>query len=228
MVFRLDTVVPWGRNFTEYSAMFALDERDLSGRILGCADGPASFNAELTRRGGRVVSADPLYDFRAEEIQRRIKTTSAEVLAQTCENQDQFVWNTIASVEDLGRIRRSAMERFLSDYADGRREGRYIPAALPALPFADGAFDIALCSHFLFLYSDSLDADFHCRAIAELCRVADEARIFPLLDLTAKTSPYLAETMEVLKRGGFECSVERVDYEFQKGGNRMMRIRAPG
>jgi hypothetical protein len=44
MTFTLDEVVPWGRSFDEYAAMFALEARELSRRILGCADGSASFN----------------------------------------------------------------------------------------------------------------------------------------------------------------------------------------
>lgn len=50
--FRLDKVVPWGRSFEEYVAMFNLTKEDLGRRILGCGDGPAGFNAELTKRGG--------------------------------------------------------------------------------------------------------------------------------------------------------------------------------
>lgn len=61
MPFTLDQVVPWGRSYDEYVAMFALTGEDLRKRILGCGDGPASFNAELTRRGGAVVSAQGLY-----------------------------------------------------------------------------------------------------------------------------------------------------------------------
>ena len=71
MAFTLDKVVPWGRSYDEYVAMFALSERDIGGRILGCGDGPAAFNSVLTKRGGRAVSADPLYQFSAEEIQGR-------------------------------------------------------------------------------------------------------------------------------------------------------------
>jgi hypothetical protein len=41
--------------------MFVLSDADLGLRILSCADGPASFNAESTRRGTAVVSMDPLY-----------------------------------------------------------------------------------------------------------------------------------------------------------------------
>jgi hypothetical protein len=48
---QLHEVVPWGRSLDEYRAMFALAEGDLQGRLLGCGDGPASFNAELTELG---------------------------------------------------------------------------------------------------------------------------------------------------------------------------------
>ena len=49
-MFTLDQVVPWGRSFDEYRAMFAMTDMDLTGRILGCGDGPASFNREATRQ----------------------------------------------------------------------------------------------------------------------------------------------------------------------------------
>jgi len=86
MGFRLEEVVPWGRSFEEYTGMFALTDRDLEERILGCADGPASFNAELTWRGGRVVSVDPLYRFSGEEIRNRIGQVFETVLDQTRKN----------------------------------------------------------------------------------------------------------------------------------------------
>ena len=68
----LSAIVPWGRSFDEYVRMFALDELDLERRIIGCGDGPAAFNAEMNRRDKRVVSADPLYGFTAEQIRQRI------------------------------------------------------------------------------------------------------------------------------------------------------------
>lgn len=225
MAFRLDKIVPWGRNFAEYRAMFSLKDGDLAGSILGCADGPASFNAELTSCGGRVISADPLYSYGVEEIRARIEETSAEVLAQARRNEAQFLWNDIASVEELGRIRADAMDRFLSDYESGSREGRYLAAELPVLPFPDKAFDLALCSHFLFLYSDMLGESFHLAAIRELARLAAEVRIFPLLDLGGSASAHLKGVAATLKQCGYAVSIERVDYEFQRGGNKMMRVR---
>lgn len=58
---KLDDVVPWGRTLAEYELMFNLSEVDLNLKILGCGDGPASFNAEMTKQGHRVVSIDPIY-----------------------------------------------------------------------------------------------------------------------------------------------------------------------
>src|SRR5712692_5664149 len=158
-MFTLDAVIPWGRSFDEYQRMFALGGADLASRILGCADGPAGFNAEATRRGMRVTSCDPLYRCDAGQIRQRIDATFDTVVEQTRRNADEFVWDAaIRSVDDLSRIRMDAMELFLADYKSGRRQDRYIDAGLPALPFADQRFDLALCSHFLFLYTKQLTA----------------------------------------------------------------------
>ena len=222
MPFTLNQVVPWGRSYDEYCSMFSLSVDDLAGRILGCADGPASFNAELTNRGGHIRSADPLYTFERDEIQQRIEECFDDVVAQVEQNRHQFSWTTIQSVEKLARIRRSSMEDFLAHYQLG--SPGYVSASLPDLPFDDGEFDLALCSHFLFLYSDLIDTKFHVASILELCRVASEVRVFPLLDLTATRSSKLEEVKSQLARFGKGVSVERVDYEFQKGGNEMLRI----
>src|SRR5215831_2287204 len=132
--------------------MFALGGGELRLRLLGCADGPASFNAEATGRGLRVVSCDPLYRYGANAIRARIAAIFDEMVAQTRQNESEFVWSeAIPSVGALARMRAAAMDRFLDDYDAGRASGRYIDAELPALPFADGAFDLAVCSHFLFL-----------------------------------------------------------------------------
>ena len=222
MTFTLDEVVPWGRSFDEYAAMFALDAHDLSRRILGCADGPASFNAEASAGGTRVVSCDPLYQFTPAEIASRIGKVAPLMLEQTRANRDGFVWDRFASVEELGRARHAAMDRFLAHYARARAD-RYVAAALPTLPFPDNSFDLALSSHFLFLYSAQLGFDFHLAAVRELCRVANEVRIFPILTLGRDTSPYLNPLIDALARDGWTARLERVGYEFQRGGHTMLR-----
>jgi hypothetical protein len=224
-MFTLDEVMPWGRSFDEYCRMFALDQRDLKGRILGCADGPASFNAEATRRGSSVVSCDPIYRLSTFDLRARIAATYDKILEQTRTNQDEFVWTAIKSPDELGRLRLAAMDVFLEDYDAGRRTGRYLDAKLPELPFVDHSFDLAVCSHFLFLYSEQLGEEFHKSAIFELCRVAKEVRVFPLLALGAKPSPHVSTIRETLQNASYKVSIETVPYEFQRGGNQLLRIR---
>jgi hypothetical protein len=224
-MFTLDQVVPWGRSFDEYRRMFGLTDEDLGRTIVGCGDGPASFNAEMTRRGGRVVSCDPLYRWETADIRARITATSDQVLDQTRRNADEFEWGgDIASVEELGQVRMRAMNAFLRDYESGRLAGRYVEAELPALPFSDGTFDLALCSHLLFLYSSQLGETFHCAAIQEMCRVAAEVRIFPLLELGGRRSPYVESSVSELRSSGYAVSIEQVPYEFQRGANQMLRV----
>lgn len=225
-MFTLDQVVPWGRSLDEYRSMFALTDADLDTmNILGCADGPASFNAEATRRGDSITSCDPIYQFNVVEMRQRISETYDKIVDETRKNYDDFVWTTIKSVDELGRLRMAAMRMFLDDYEMGKEEGRYIEASLPALPFVDTEFDLALCSHFLFLYTAQLGEDFHKAAIRELCRVAREVRVFPLLALGGKPSPYVDLVAAEARAAGHEVLIERVPYEFQRGGNKMMRIR---
>jgi hypothetical protein len=226
-VFSLDRVVPWGRSYDEYCRMFALSEADLRLNILGCADGPASFNAGAARRGSRVVSCDPLYRFTDPEISERISRTYDEVIEQTTRNAHEFVWNDIASVDELGRLRMSAMTDFLSDFDRGKAEGRYVDAELPALPFDDRSFDLVLCSHFLFLYTTQLGETFHHESIRELCRVATETRIFPVVALGGGRSHLVDAVVGALREDGFHAEINRVPYEFWRGANEMLTITGP-
>src|SRR5688572_25224447 len=104
-MFTLQQVIPWGRSFDEYQRMFLLTEHDLQGRIIGCGDGPAAFNADSTRRGLGVTSCDPLYRFSGNDIRARIKATYDEVLEQCRQNYDSFVWRDIRDVQHLGQVR---------------------------------------------------------------------------------------------------------------------------
>lgn len=204
--------------------MFALATDDLGRRIVGVGDGPASFNAEAAERGTSVVSCDPLYAFDVASIGRRIDQTFDTVIEQTRANALEFVWTGITSVEHLATVRREAMTRFLADFPGGAAQGRYVAAALPTLPFADDAFDLAICSHLLFLYSDHLDAEFHVAGAMELCRVAREVRIFPLLALGGRRSPHVGIVTTSLTARGYRIDIDDVDYEFQRGGNQMLRV----
>jgi len=223
MAFELENVVPWGRSLQEYVAMFALTPSDLQKKLLGCADGPASFNYELQRDGGKICSIDPLYQFSGAQIAQRIEDTYAKVMQQLEQNQADYVWRKIPSVQILGEMRLAAMLLFLQDYSLGKTEGRYITGELPHLPFATQQFELALCSHFLFLYSTQLSSEFHQQAILEMLRVAEEVRIFPLLDLAGQPSPHVDPVITLLQQH-YRIEIIPVAYEFQRGGNQMLRI----
>jgi hypothetical protein len=223
----LNQIVPWGRSKAEYDLMFALAAADYDLRILGCGDGPASFNAEASRLGHQIISIDPLYDFSGAEIARRFEEEVEPMISQVRATPADWVWTYHSDPEQLRQNRRQAMQRFLTDYDAGRATGRYRTAQLPALPFSAGEFDLAVCSHLLFLYSEILDCDFHMASVRELCRVAAEVRIFPLLTLARKISPYLDPVRAVLEAEGWKTEIVKVNYEFQKGGNEMLRLCRP-
>lgn len=225
MVFQLENVVPWGRSLEDYRKMFNLEEQDLQKSILDCGSGPSSFNAEITRLGDRVISCDPIYQFTAEAIQQRILDTYPIIIEGLKTNYNRFVWQDIQTPEALGETRLSAMNLFLADFPSGLQEGRYLNQELPNLSFNSRQFDLALCSHLLFTYSEQFSYQFHLAAIKEMCRVAQEVRIFPLLEnFTGEVSPHLEPIQKELQQDNYQIQIITVDYEFQKNGNQMLVV----
>jgi hypothetical protein len=221
---KLNEVVPWGRTLAEYQAMFDLSAVDFNTKILGCGDGPASFNAEMTRQGYSVVSIDPVYQFSAAQIRQRVQDTYEPIISQVKQNPDRYIWQNFRNAEELGQARLAAMENFLLDYEIGKSEGRYLFQSLPRLEFVDRQFELCLCSHLLFLYGDQLSLEFHLDSINELLRVSSEVQIFPLLKLNCEPSSYVDPVIQALSDHGFQVQLQSVIYEFQKGGNQMLKI----
>lgn len=228
MSLKLDHVVPFGRAFDEYQKMFDLTEYDLSKRILGVGDGPASFNSEMMIRGHVVTSLDPLYGLSAEEIEQKFYQVVDAIIHQVKSTPENWVWMYHASPEDLRKNREKALMDFVVDYELGKQQGRYRIGELPSLSgIGSRAFDMALCSHFLFLYSDQCDCDFHQASIEEMLRVASEIRVFPLLTLGGEKSVYVESVVQRLQSKGFEVGIQKVGYELQRGGNEMLWAKHP-
>ncbi|PMB20889.1 SAM-dependent methyltransferase [Fischerella thermalis] len=225
MVMKLEKVVPFGRSLDEYVQMFHLTKSDLHKRILGVGDGPASFNAEATKMGVQVTSIDPIYQFSGDEILKKFNEIVDNIIDQVKASPDDWIWSYHTSPENLRWNRVQAINKFISDYEQGKQEKRYQIGELPKLNFQDQEYDLALCSHFLFLYSDHHDYQFHFDAIKEMLRVSQEVRIFPLLTLMLQRSPYLDRITQELQELGYTVSIVRVKYELQKGGNEMLWIR---
>ncbi len=224
MAVHFDQIVPWGRIREEYNLMFDLARADRSRGVLDCGGGPASFTAEMTAGGTRAAAVDPLYAFSGAQIRQRFDAIADSMIAQVQATPDDWTWSYHRDPAGLLACRRTALEGFLRDYERGRGEGRYLIGELPSLPVESNSFSLALSSHLLFLYSALLDEEFHIRSLRELCRVAAEVRVFPLLTLKREQSPHLAGVRAALVSDGWQSEVVPVNYEFQRGGNQMLRI----
>lgn len=225
MVMKLEKVTPLGRSLEEYWLMFDLAEKDLDKKIVGIGDGPASFNAEMKELGNKVTSVDPLYEFSGEDIEKRFYEAIDKVIEQVKSSPGNWTWAYHTSPEHLKLHRKQAIIKFLKDFEQGKSEGRYVLGKLPKLDFKDDAFDLALCSHFLFLYSEHYDYEFHRESVYEMLRIAGEVRIFPLLDLMLKYSTHIEPLVQELRGDGYKVDIKEVQYEMQRGGNKLMVIR---
>ena len=223
MAFKLNSVVPWGRNIDEYKDMFLLIDGDMKKKIAGFGDGPASFNRQATELGCSVTSFDPIYAFSKQQLEARISEVKDIVMQQMAENSENYVWDKIRSLDELEQTRMSAMKMFLDDYEQGRKEGRYICHELPnRLSFPDDSFDIGLSSHFLLMYT-SLGYDFHIKAISEMLRVCRQVRIFPLCDLDSNDSEMIQSVIDHFAQR-FDTQIKQTPYQFQKGADRLLII----
>ncbi|MGB6977001.1 MAG: class I SAM-dependent methyltransferase [Gammaproteobacteria bacterium] len=217
----------WAHSLAEYQHMFDLNERDLSKKLLDCASGLSSFNAELAAQNKFALSCDKAYGLSPSEMATHVEQVLLKMYQHVKEadkaNPDRFIWQDNISPEKLLEKRTKQAQRFLQDYPLGLQQGRYVYAELPQLPFSNNQFDLAVCSHLLFA-NNALSLEFHVQAIAEMCRVAGEVRIFPLLDWQGKVSMLVAPLLVALQMQNMSAEIRQVKYEFQRGGNAMLRV----
>jgi hypothetical protein len=224
MPFTYRDVLLWGHSLADYNKMFLLNEHDRKSKLLDCCGGPSSFNAELTAQGGQVISCDPLFALTFDKMKRRINEVFAEMLVGVKYFSDRFMWTEVLTPEELADIRSKNMEIFLQDFKVGVKNRRYLSCSLPKLNFDHEQFDLAVCSHYLFAHSPDQSEDFHIKAIASLCKVAKEVRIFPLLDSEGEIPALVGPVIHALQQMDHGVEIVAVPYEFQKKGNAMLRV----
>ena len=177
----------------------------------------------MTRAGVDVRAVDPGYRLSIPAMRRMLADAEHQIGEALATEQDRFVWDFYDDIDGLLAARRQAAERFFRDYPQGRLTGRYICGELPSLPFATTRFDLAFCSHLLFLYSRELDLEFHLSALSELTRVAAEVRVFPMISLDGTPSPHVEACRQFLERRNVRVAIEAVPFEFQRGADRVFR-----
>ena len=218
-----DLIPAWLHGLDEYQQMFDLTSSDLNQTILDFPGSISSFNAQTHAVAKRVVSGDALYDKSYDEMviyaDKRYEREKQRLLNQA----DAILQQGADGVESILDMWREHKACFLDDYVSGIESGRYQRVIMPTLPYRDYEFDLALCSDYVFnqhAQNDCQPAD----VVRELCRVAVETRIFPLLDEKGNIAESLGPVMLELQNTNHGIEIREVSFENLKGGNAMLRV----
>lgn len=201
--------------------MFDLRPDDLDASMLDCCAGGSSLAAES---GGNVVAVDPAYAMGRDVLAEAVLAGLHDGGRMIDEHADRFEWGWYGDPAHRAELRMTAAQRFLADLRE--HPERYVAGSLPHLPLADASFDLTLCSHLLFTWSNKLDADWHQAALAEMVRVTRrEVRVFPLVvQGTGQPVEFLDDLCAELDKAGYRSYVSTVPYRFQRGADQMLRI----
>lgn len=221
------SVAFFGRTLAEYAQFFSLDLEALDGlSVLDVAAGPSSFTAEACRRGVDAVAVDPLYGCTPQALAAHVQIDYRRMGEQMRAKPELLRFRSFKTIDEADASRRSAAARFLADYEQHFVHSRYIGAALPQLPFLDGAFDLVLCAHLLFVYAKKFGFEFHLEACRELVRVSrTEVRIHPLVGLGGRAYAELGRLRSALDADGIRSEIVPVGYEFFKGSDSMLVLK---
>ena len=215
-----------GRTFEEYYDMFELNNTLLKNEIiLDVASGVSSFCAEANRQGFNVTASDRIYIFSPTEIEQKCRQDLDTIIKQLPGVADLYVWNFFKDIDSLRVQREKAYKLFIEDFKNYGTE-QYVPVEYPLTDFLNQQFTISLMSHFLFLYEDKLNYDFHKKTIMELLRITSkEIRIFPIVNLKGEKSSFVNTLVQDKDFERFKITIKKVGYEFMKNGNEMMVIK---
>jgi SAM-dependent methyltransferase len=215
-------VLVTSRAYDEYVAFFGLSPEQLVGRrVLDCSAGASSFVARACRAAIDAVAVDPAYELPGDQLADVAREGTRDGNAIFANFPDRFTWRWYGSIEAREQMRSRALAEFLLDITS--RPDRYVTGSLPSLPFDDGSFDLALCSHLLFTWADQLGHEWHGASLRELLRVASEVRVFPtVMQGAGEPVPFLDQLLTQLRREGVRAELRQVAYEFQVGANTML------
>jgi hypothetical protein len=220
----LERIVFIGRTFEEYLDMFMLSKEELVGKkILDCPAGACSFTAIGNKLGFDVTACDIAYFHLDEDLKNKGLQDIEHAMEHMQKAKGNYIWDYFVDIEALKKHRLSALQDCTRDMRESSE--KYVPVTLPVLPFKDAEFDMVLSAHFLFMYADRLDYEFHIKTVNELLRVSkEEIRIFPLVDLEGKRYKHLDEIISYLTGKGYTIEETIVPYEFQVNANSMLKI----
>lgn len=112
-------------------------------------------------------------------------------------------------------IKNSSTEKSIFNFRAGNM------AQLPHMPYKTNQFDLVLCDDCIF--HCSLSADNIAIIIKELCRIATEVHIFPLLNDQRKMSETLGPLMLILQKNNYGVEMREMSMS-PKNNNALLRI----
>ncbi|MFI9365906.1 hypothetical protein ACIG5E_33380 [Kitasatospora sp. NPDC053057] len=220
-------VLVTSRPLDEYCALFGLTRARLAalpGPLLDCPGGAAGLAAEARELGCRVIAADPAYALPLPEVAARALAARAAMAVAMAARPELYPSPRPSRPNRPERYLRSwdrARRLFTEDAA--AHPQRYVAAALPRLPFADGAFALTLSGYLLFAYPELFGPEHQLAALAELVRVtaADgEVRVQPLNDGRGRRCGHLDRLRYALGERRIASEVRRVPH----GDGRARRV----
>ncbi|MER6304084.1 hypothetical protein ABT247_31675 [Kitasatospora sp. NPDC001539] len=170
-------VLVTSRPLDEYCALFDLTRAGLAalpGPLLDCPGGAAGLAAEARELGCRVIAADPAYALPLPAVEAQALAARKSMAVAMAARPHLY--------PEAGRHR---PERYLRSWDRARRlftadsaahPQRYVAAALPRLPFADGTFALTLSGYLLFAYPELFCPERQLAALIELVRVTPGRR----------------------------------------------------
>ncbi len=187
--------------------------------------GACSFTAHANKAGAKAVAADILYQKNKDELQRLGLIGIQKVYTNTAW-MSEHNFGFYGDLDGHRAARESALRDFITDFS----HENYLYAKFPHLRLT-GHFDLCLSGHFLFTYDDRFDYDFHLTSIISMAALADEVRIFPLVDMNNSKvasnrpfSPFVYRLLDELPEFGLSAEIVPVDFEFQRGAGFVMRV----
>lgn len=211
----------WIYDFADYQQIYGLTQTDCKKKILDFPGLVSSFNAEALKRDMDVISAGPMYQYAESEMRAHVDRFVSKQI-QKLQNDASHLQSPEVKDQVIAHWEKTASD-FIADYANGKATGRYLPINIAEIPFREHEFDLVLCSHLLF--HKALPAHISpIDLLRKLCRIGQEVRLYPMIDRYGNIMDDLGPLMLTLQQEDYGVEVREVVYQYQKGGNAMLRI----
>lgn len=219
-----------GYSVDDYKKMFDLSDDDLNRNILDYRSGANVFCQEIYNQNKSEASiikaCDPIYQMNITDLKKLAKASIDKLNQEYKANKSKFTLNT-ADFEKFIEQRINNINIFFSEFEVNKNNNLYTLDSLPSLSFEDEKFDLALVNYYFFSYSEILGLDYIVAGLKELIRVANEVRIFPLVNHSGEYSDAVPMVLGKLQENDLGAEIKEVEFGLWQSENAMMKVWSP-